>query len=73
MRAGQPATVRPEDVPQHAGRVVRRMLLRRGLVVDQEFAQLIADAVRTVLQNGTPARPQRRGSAVPGGECEPLF
>ena len=34
----------PQDAPPHAGRVVRRVLLRRNIAVDAETAQLVADA-----------------------------
>jgi hypothetical protein len=66
-------TVCPEDVPQHAGRVVRRMLLRRGIAIDAETAQLIAAAVHAVLPDGVSSRPPRRRSRAPVTGCEPLF
>ena len=62
-----------EDVPRHAGQVVRRVQLRRNIVIDVETAQLVAVAVQAVLQAGTPSRPPRRGPRVPAADCEPLF
>jgi hypothetical protein len=59
-----------QDPALHAGRVVRRMLLRRGTALDPETAQLIADAVRTVLQAARPPRRQPRTRAADG---DPLF
>ncbi len=44
----------PQDPARHAGRIVRRMLLRRNIAIDAETAQLIADAVRAVLQAPRP-------------------
>ena len=66
-------TVCPEDVPQHAGRVVRRMLLRRGIAIDAETAQLLAAAVQAVLQAEAPSQPRRRRPRAPATSCEPLF
>ena len=63
----------PQDPPRHAGRVVRRALLRRNIAVDTETAQLVAAAVQAVLQAGAPSRPPRRGPRVPPAGCEPLF
>jgi hypothetical protein len=63
----------PQDPLQHAGQVVRRMLLRRNIAVDPETAQLVATAVQAVLHAGTPSRPPRRGLRVPAADCEPLF
>jgi len=64
----------PEDAPQHAGQVVRRVLLRRNIAVDAETAQLVAAAVQAALQAGAPSRtPRRRPRVPPGGYCEPLF
>jgi len=63
----------PQDVPRHAGQVVRRVLLRRNIAVDAETAQLVAAAVQAALQVGTPSRPPRRGPRVPHVDCEPLF
>ena len=63
----------PQDPPRHAGRVVRRVLLRRNIAVDTETAQLVAAAVQAVLQAGAPSRPPRRGPRVPPAGCEPLF
>ncbi len=42
-----------QDVPRHAGQVVRRVLLRRNIAVDAETAQLVAAA----LQASAPAPP----------------
>ena len=73
MTAGPyPVTVCPEDVPRHAGRVVRRVLLRRGIAIDAETAQLVAAAVQAALDASAQSRPPRRGPRVPPG-CEPLF
>ena len=44
-----------QDPPRHAGRVVRRVLLRRNIAIDAETAQLVAAAVQAVLQAGTPS------------------
>jgi len=65
--------VDPQDPPRHAGRVVRRVLLRRNIAVDTETAQLVAAAVQAALQAGAPFRPPRRGPRVPAADCEPLF
>jgi hypothetical protein len=62
-----------QDAPRRAGRVVRRVLLRRNIAVDPETAQLVAAAVQAVLRSGTPSRPPRRGPRVPPTGCEPLF
>ena len=62
-----------QDAPRHAGRVVRRMLLRRNIVVDPETAELVAAAVQAVLRTGAPSRPPRRGPHVPVADREPLF
>ena len=62
-----------QDAPRHAGRVVRRVLLRRNIAIDAETAQLVADAVQAALQAGTPARPPRRRRRVPPADCAPLF
>ena len=62
-----------QDATRHAGQVVRRVLLRRGIAVDAETAQLVAAAVQAALQAGAPARPPRRGPRVPAAGCEPLF
>ena len=71
---GDPAmTPGPQDVPAHAGHIVRRVLLRRGIVIDAQTAQLVADAVHTALQAAPPAPPQRRKRHVPPDGCEPLF
>jgi len=53
--------------------VVRRVLLRRNIVIDEETARLVADAVQAALQAGAPSRPPRRGRRVPAADCEPLF
>jgi len=45
-----------QDVPRHAGQVVRRVLLRRNIAVDAETAQLVAAAVQAALQAGAPSR-----------------
>jgi hypothetical protein len=63
----------PHDAPPHAGRVVRRVLLRRNMVIDAETAQLVAAAVQAALQAGGPSRPPRRARRAPGAGCEPLF
>jgi hypothetical protein len=64
---------RPQDLPRHAGHVVRRVLLRRNIAIDPETAQLVAAAVQAALQGGTPSRPPRRSPRVPAAGCEPLF
>jgi len=63
----------PQDAPRHAGRVVRRVLLRRNIAVDPETAQLVADAVRAALLTGEPSRPPRLQRRVSPADCEPLF
>ena len=55
---------RPQDPPRHAGRVVRRVLLRRNIAIDAETAQLVAVAVQAALQAGTPFP-----TAAPGPAC----
>ena len=62
----------PQDVPRHAGQVVRRVLLRRNIVIDAETAQLVAGAVQAALQAGAPSRPPRP-RRVPAVDSEPLF
>jgi hypothetical protein len=62
-----------QDATRHAGRIVRRVLLRRNIAVDAETAQLVAAAVQAALRTGTPSRPPRRGPRVPPAGCEPLF
>ena len=62
----------PQDRFPHAGQIVRRVLLRRNIAIDPETAQLVAAAVQTALQAGTPSRPPRR-PRVPAADCEPLF
>ena len=44
----------PQDTPRHGGRVVRRVLLRRNIVIDTETAQLVAAAVQAALQADAP-------------------
>jgi hypothetical protein len=61
------------DVTRHAGRVVRRVLLRRNIAVDPETAQLVADAVQAVLQDSPPFTPPRRRRRPPAAGCDPLF
>jgi hypothetical protein len=61
------------DAPPHAGQVVRRVLLRRNIVIDEETAQLVAAAVQAALQAGAPSRPPGRRLRVPAADCEPLF
>ena len=56
----------PQDASRHAGRVVRRVLLRRNIAVDTETAQLVAAAVQAVL-HGRHAFP----AASPGPACPP--
>jgi len=63
----------PQDVPRHAGRVVRRVLLRRNIAVDAETAQLVAAAVQAALQAGAPSRPPRRRPRAPATGSKPLF
>ena len=63
----------PQDAPQHASRVVRRVLLRRNIAVDPETAQLVADAVQAVLQPAPPSRTPRRRPRGPAAGSEPLF
>jgi hypothetical protein len=62
-----------QDVPRHAGQVVRRVLLRRNIAIDPETAQLVADAVQAALQVGVPSRPPRRRPPGPAAGSEPLF
>jgi hypothetical protein len=62
-----------QDVPRHAGQVVRRVLLRRNIAVDAETAQLVAAAVQAALQAGAPSRRPRRRPRVPAAGSEPLF
>ena len=51
----------PQDAPRHAGQVVRRVLLRRNIAIDEETAQIVAAAVQAALQTGAP--PGRRAGA----------
>jgi hypothetical protein len=62
-----------QDAPRHAGRVVRRVLLRRSIAIDAETAQLVADAVQAALRADAPTRPPRRRPRVLPAGCEPLF
>jgi hypothetical protein len=66
-------TVDPQDAPRHAGRVVRRVLLRRNIAIDAETAQLVAAAVQAALQAPAPSRRSRRRPHVPAADSEPLF
>ena len=63
----------PQEVPQHAGQVVRRVLLRRNIAVDAETAQLAAAAVQAALQADAPSRLARRRPRAPATGSEPLF
>ena len=63
----------PQDAPRHAGRVVRRVLLRRNIAVDPETAQLVVAAVQAALQASAPSRPPRRRPRAPATGSEPLF
>ena len=58
-RLGTAADVRPEDVPRHAGLVVRRMLMRRGIYLEagDDMPQLIADALLALYQASPPLPP----------------
>jgi hypothetical protein len=56
----------PQEVPQHAGQVVRRVLLRRNIAVD-------AAAVQAALQADAPSRLARRRPRAPATGSEPLF
>ena len=60
-----------QDVPRHAGQVVRRVLLRRNIAIDAETAQLVANAVQAALRAGTPSQPPRRRGRVPPAGCVP--
>ena len=62
----------PQEVPQHAGQVVRRVLLRRNIAVDAETAQLAA-AVQAALQADAPSRLARRRPRAPAIGSESLF
>jgi len=68
-------TVDPQDAPRHAGRVVRRVLLRRNIAIDAESAQFVAATVQAVLQAGAPPppRPPRRRPRAPAPGCQPLL
>ena len=63
----------PRDALQHAGQVVRRVLLRRNIAIDAETAQLAAEAVQAALQPAAPSRPPRRRPRGPAADSEPLF
>jgi hypothetical protein len=63
----------PQDVPRHAGQVVRRVLLRRNIAVDAETAQLVAAAVQAALQASAPSRRPRQRPRMPAADSEPLF
>ncbi|MGH3200151.1 MAG: hypothetical protein ACRDOH_32010 [Streptosporangiaceae bacterium] len=60
-----------QDAPRHAGKVVRRVLLRRNIAVDAETTQLVADAVQAALHAGAPSRPPRRRRRVPPPAAPP--
>jgi hypothetical protein len=55
-----------QDAPRHAGRVVRRVLLRRNIAIDTETAQLVADAVQAALRTDAPSP-----AAAPAPACSP--
>ena len=63
----------PQDAPRHAGRVVRRVLLRRNIAVDAETAQLVAAAVQAALQAGAPSPPARHRPRAPATGSEQLL
>jgi hypothetical protein len=65
-----PAATGPDDAPPHAGRVVRRVLLRRNIVIDAETAQLVVTAVQAALRAGAPSG--AAGPRVPAAGGEPL-
>ncbi len=64
---------RPQEAPRHAGRVVRRVLLRRNIAIDAETTQIVADAVQAALQPATLSRPPRQHRRIPAAGCDPLF
>ena len=80
-RIGTAADIRPEDVPQHAAHVVRRMLMRRGILLEagDDMPQLIADALLALYQASPPLQPSPLAEpGVPGRRlhapdvgCEP--
>ena len=72
-RVGSAADVRPEDVPRHAGLVVRRMLLRRGILLKagDDTPQLIADALLALYQASPPL--PRSPLAGPRDGSEPPY
>jgi hypothetical protein len=55
------ATAQPDTI-RHARCLVLRVLLRRGIALDQETAQLVVETVQAALQAGPPTRPPRRRS-----------
>jgi hypothetical protein len=63
----------PQDTPRHAGQVVRRVLLRRNIAIDEETAQLVVAAVQAALQADAPSRPPSRHPRAPATSSEPLF
>jgi hypothetical protein len=67
-----PAAIGADDVPPHAGQVVRRVLLRRNIVIDAETAQLVAAAIQAAIRAGAPSRPPCRGPHAPAAGGEPL-
>jgi hypothetical protein len=59
---GNPAMAAgPRDMPPCAGHIVGRVLLRHGIAIDVETAQLVADAVHAALQAAPPSPPRRAG------------
>ena len=62
----------PQDLPRHAGHVVRRVLLHRNIAVDAETAQLVADAVQAALR-ASPSRPPRPRWRVPPPAAPPVL
>jgi hypothetical protein len=80
----QPAgAASPQDATAPLWAVIYRVLLRRGVVIDQDTAQAAADALLLLFQASQPAhashppagprsRPGRR-RPPPENECEPLF
>ena len=62
---------RPQDESRHAGRVVRRVLLRRNIAIDTETAQLVANAVQAALRADAPSRPPRQRRRVPPPAAPP--
>lgn len=68
---------RPVGQPQGpaAAQVVWRVLLRRGIPVENETAQAVAGALQEWFQAARASRPSFRPGrrAAPGGACDPLF